>query len=75
VHELSYSVGHLNIQLLTLHVHEKYQSTFNFIVVWKNCAVHENDVYYALKFVRPIASLKSYHVTIQQSPVSDPPTE
>jgi hypothetical protein len=31
--------------------------------------------YYALQFVRPIASLKSYHVTIQQSPVSDPPTE
>jgi hypothetical protein len=32
-------------------------------------------LYYALQFVRPIASLKSYHVTIQQSPVSDPPTE
>jgi hypothetical protein len=31
--------------------------------------------YYALHFVRPIASLKSYHVTIQQLPVSDPPTE
>jgi hypothetical protein len=31
--------------------------------------------YYALQFVHPIASLKSYHVTIQQTPVSDLPTE
>jgi hypothetical protein len=41
----------------------------------KDVLIITNRQYYALQFVRPIASLKSYHVTIQQSPVSDPPTE
>jgi hypothetical protein len=34
----------------------------------RSVSAHSITLYYALQFVRPIASLKSYYVTIKQSP-------